>query len=589
MRLNRIVLFAPLIALIGCTQSQSAPTPTAAPTEAPSQPRATATAAAAEPEPVAEFAERLGHVWIPEASAFAEYAYRSFLQIPVGMVWGPDGMLYVADWTGRHVVRVAKDGTLDDLPFWKTVEELQYDGPRDVDFDSQGNLYVNNHGVIFRIGPDGEVARLAGVQAGPIGSIAIGPGDELYYTDRAQQGGALRKWHDGTSDTIVSNLPFAENMAFGLDGTLYLTQMAQGQVLQVDVNTGEVSTFQEDVCGFDPCFLAVDAEGDIWARGIGRLTQFTPEGEQKPFIVDGQRYPGGPYNWHTAAGIAFDDDGGLWIGSYNSKLIRLAPTTPGQPDPEFTLQVVSPGFEASDLEVGLNGEVYGSDINTARILRINPGGEMEVALDHGSAGRTALAVDSGGVVYAGLPRGEIVRVESDGTATHYARLLTRRMTFGGDGALYAVGGDYGQPKSIVRITDADTTTVVASEIDGISLGVGDAHISAAQDRGLYVYIEKSCDLLFMDFNGQGQLITNLRPLGCGGPAVMAAAPVTGEIYLIAHGPYKLYRIDPEGQATEMATGIFGDPWGMVVSPDGQWLYIAESGAVDKLPLTDASP
>jgi len=69
---------------------------------------------------------------------------------------------------------------------------------------------------------------------------------------------------------------------------------------------------------------------------------------------------------------------------------------------------------------------------------------------------------------------------------------------------------------------------------------------------------------------------------------MASAP-NGDIYYLAHGAYTLYRIDPQGNATEFAYSLLGDPWAMVVSPDGQWLYVAEAGAIDKFPLTEAVP
>jgi len=67
---------------------------------------------------------------------------------------------------------------------------------------------------------------------------------------------------------------------------------------------------------------------------------------------------------------------------------------------------------------------------------------------------------------------------------------------------------------------------------------------------------------------------------------MAASPISGDIYFIPHGPYTLYRIDPDGISNIVATEIYGDPWGMVVSKDGQWLYIAESGAIDKIPIPE---
>jgi hypothetical protein len=261
----------------------------------------------------------------------------------------------------------------------------------------------------------------------------------------------------------------------------------------------------------------------------------------------------------------------------------------GQSDPEYTLEEIVPGFEASDLEVGLNGEIYASDSATSQIQRINANGSVNVVLDHGSGGRTALAIDNNGVVYAGLPKGEIVRLEADGTSTHYADLMTERMAFGADGALYAVAGRQGEDKSIVRITGVDTFTVIATQLAGIELGRGPSHISPALDKGFYIYMGWTCDLLFMDFNGQGRLIANLSQLGCYGPALMSASPVTGDIYLIPFGGYELFHVTPDGQFTKIATRLLGDPWGMAVSLDGKWLYVAEYGVVDKIPLSVSAP
>lgn len=531
--------------------------------------------------------ERIGHVWTV-SGAQVEYVYRSFLQIPVGMTWGPDGFLYIGDWTGRHIVKVSHDGAMEDLGLWQTVGPLQYDGPRGVAFDSAGNLYTNNHGNIFKIDVDGNVERLPGVQGGPVGSIAISSEDEIYYTDRG--GGKLLKWDPaGRSTTVLSGVPFAENLVFGLDGSLYLTQMGQGDVLKVNVDTGEYETFATDVCGFDPCFLAVDPEGDIWMRGIWHLHQFTPEGEEKPYVIDGETYPGGPINWHTSAGIAFDDRGGLWVGSYNSKLMYLSPSTSDTPDPDFSMQIVSPGLEASDLAVNSVGDVYATDLNLGRILKIAADGEVTVVLEHGNAGRASVAVDGQDNVFIGMPYGEILLLEEGGSSSHYANLHARRMVFGADDILYAVALENDRAQAIVGITGVDEYFTLATEIDGYALGNGELHISPAQDQGLYVFSEQDRLLYFLDFEGNGHLVADLKSLGGGGPAVMAASPVTGDIYLVPHGPYELYRITPEGETSKAAVGIFGDPWGMVIGEDGKFLYVAESGAINKIPIGDILP
>jgi len=59
--------------------------------------------------------------------------------------------------------------------------------------------------------------------------------------------------------------------------------------------------------------------------------------------------------------------------------------------------------------------------------------------------------------------------------------------------------------------------------------------------------------------------------------------------LIPFGPYTLFHITPDGQYSQIVLRILGDPWGMVASRDGKWLYIDESGAVDKIPLSPTMP
>ncbi|MGB2962948.1 MAG: NHL repeat-containing protein [Anaerolineales bacterium] len=579
-----LVIFVLVVFLFACSPSTAEVEVTATALPGVTDTPAAETPLPAQPTPEA-LSERPGHVWDADRINLAEYAHRSFLQIPVGMTWGPDGYLYVADWTGRHVVRVNKQGEMDDLALWKTIKPLQNDGPRGIDFDSEGNLYLNNHGSIFRLDTQGEVQALTGVFGSPIGSLAFSPADELYYTDRG--GGRLFKWNPaGKVETIAEGLPMAENLVFGLDGTLYLTQMGKADLLKVNLDTGESEVFAPGVCSFDPCYLAVDPEGDIWTRGIWHMHQISPDGTEKPFQVDGQTYPGGQINWHTAAGIAFDDEGALWVASYNSKLQRLVPVTPDTPDPEFTLQVIYPGFEASDLKVDSTGAVYAVNENNWEVLKIKNENDVQVLLQQQTAGRGAVALDENSVLYLGMPYGKIMRLEEDGSLTEYANLLTRRMVFGGDGVLYAVVGNYGQPKYIVGLTDIDTFTTLASEIDGIPLGDGEVHITPALDQGLYVITERERNLFFLDFEGQGYLIANLGNLGGGGPICMAASPVSGDIFYVPHGPYIVYRIDPDGKPREFAYNVFGDPWGMVVSQDGKWLYVAESGAIDKIAIPE---
>ena len=587
--LEIFMLFLLGIGLFGCSNQSIAPA--TAPAEKPVQTQASSVRS-----------QRPVHFSLLGLSAGkADYGYRSFLQNPVGMAWGPDNLLYVADWMGRHVVRVAADGALSELETWRDPNIWQNDGPRGIAFSPDGILYVNDHQNIYKLDKDGKATKLVDVSAGLVGSITFSPSGELYYTDRAQ--GKVLRWNStGQSEIIAEDIPAAENLAFGLDGTLYVSQMSLNRVVKVNVTTGESTEFAQGVFGNDPIYMAIDRNGDIWFRGLSSLVYFSPDGTQKNFVVDGEIYPGGHYSWHTSAGITFDNEGGLWTGSYNSRLIHLVPIVSDQATPSFKFESVYAGFEASSVALGLNGEVYATNLNTNELWQFNTDGTINaINLDSQSfrtfdsktvnpsflqlsvGGRAAVAVDGTGEVYIGLPRGEIVRLEDNWSFSHVANIVTTRMIFGSDGALYAVANNHAdQSKTIVRITGVDELTTLAASIADIPLGSGEVQISPAPN-GLFVFSENTRDLFFIDFNGQGQLVKNLASLGgsLGNPVAITSSP-NGDIYYIPHGPYELSKIDPSGKITKFGFGFFGDPWDMVVSTDGKYLYVIEVGAVDRI-------
>ncbi|NSW52791.1 MAG: hypothetical protein HPY85_09825 [Anaerolineae bacterium] len=528
--------------------------------------------------------ERPSHVHYPNGMAI-DYLYRSFLQIPSDMVWGRDGKLYIADWAGRHVVTVDKDGTMADLGLWKTVRPFQELGPRHLEMDSTGNLYIATHSMIFRLSPAGDLAPLTGIDEYPINSLAISPEDELYYT--IKNDGKIYRWQEGQFPILItSEISEIGDIEFGLDGTLYMTQTGKTTIKKIDLDTGDVLPFAVDVCDHDPCWLTVDTDGDIWARSNNELHQLSPDGVEKPFTVDGVIVPGGFFWSHTPGGIAFDDEGALWMGCYNSRLIRLV-AVPGKVD-EFSTEFFA-GFEASDLAVDSNGNIVAPDINRGEVWKITPDGERVLVTTLRNTGRITVAFDADDHLFIGTGNGEILRVESDGTTSHYANVVTQRMVFGADGVLYAVSGYDNQLKSIVAVTGMDTVASLISEVDGVSFGTGGVHIAPALDTGLFVFAEEGRNLFHVDFDGNGSLVAHLNQFGAGGPVAMTSSPLYEEVYLIPHGSYDLIGVGMDGSVKELVYDFWGDPWGMVSSPDGKWLYVAESGAIDKLSMNIIRP
>lgn len=544
-----------------------------------------------EPPPL-QRTERPGHVRMAAGDVKADYLYRGFIQLPGGITWGPDGCLYVADQLGRHVVRLAPDGTMSDLGIWRNPGMWSDDGPRNIAFNSKGDLYVSDHrGGIYAIGPDGDVEALPGIRGQPVDGITFSPDDELYYTDGGG-GRVLKIGADGESQIVARGIENADDLVFGHNGVLYVSQRSLHRVVKVDVKTGAVTEFFSPIRGYS-IYLAVDKDGDLWIRGSNTLYQFAPDGTQKPFYVNGKRCSGDTFELdiQTPGGITFDEEGRLWIASYNSSIRYLKPLMPGKDTLGMTMTVIAPGFapgfDAADLEITRDGTlyVYNNNPSPGELWRISSEGEVEVLLYLHERGNIGMALDDQGRLYLGLPNGEIAWLDTNGKLRHYAWLRSSSMTFAADGHLYAAVGGGPQPKSIVRIVGKDNYSTLISRIDGKALGPGSVHIDPAPGEGLYIYDESRNRVYYVDFDGQASAVADIP--GTREPTAMAVSP-KGDIFVISHGPhpygYALHWIHPDGNSEIYAREIYGDPLGAVVSPDGRWLYVSENGAIDKIEI-----
>ncbi len=535
--------------------------------------------------------ERPRYVWLEERGEYAGYLYRQFLQNPQKAAWGPDG-LYIADGSGKHIVRVAPDGTLDDLGIWKNHIYMQEYGSNRIAIDPAGNLFFISHLHLYRRTPDGDIDYLFTSEYDRFYDITIDETGTLYYSLNV---GDIYQWNPDGKDILLTQGFTDPLILAGPAGQLYIIEGNGNQVFELDTNTKKTRLLYEG--NFGPSgggYLAVDNDGDIWIQNTNGLLQLSPEGELKPFTIDGQR--GEDYRGPIIGGIVFDPEDNLWITSATGLISRLIPVDPGQPDPDaFISEIFQGTFNAYGVAVGPEGNVYATNQVPGNVWKFAPDGSYEIIWEYGDQGSVGIAVSDDQTVYAGSIFGEILKWEK-GEVSHYAYLESQTMVMGGDGYLYVVSGPWTEEQQIVRVPAQDTIEVVATEIDGAPFGIRPVQIAPAMDDGLYVINQTNGTLYYMDFSGEGYMLEKLgEELAV---TIMTSSPVTGKVYFLAHltpdhtayiERYTLYEYEPGGELKVVSPQVPGDPIGMDVSPDGKWLYLIATGTIDKIPLDVAQP
>ncbi len=480
---------------------------------------------------------------------------------------------------------------MDDLGLWKTVEGLQQDSPQSVAFDSKGFLYIANHYQIFRYDTEKDLLEeLPRISSSSLGGIAISPDDELYYIDRIER--KVRKWSEtGITEIVYETELFLErDIVFDNNGFLYVCSADGGtyqpkSIIQINVITGEETILISDLVAKEDCILSFDPEGDLWMSGFGHLYQIAPDGQLKPYTLNGKVVEDGRHQLPIIiTGQIFDSDGNLWLSAYDSSVMKLESLTQGEPDPDFIYVNAYPGFVTKTIALGHDGEIYTFNKRTREIWKIAEDGEIEILRKFEDVNDIEIAINDDGDIYLALRnKKEVVILEDDGSLTHVANVPVNSMIFGTDGKLYAT--TYVEPYGVVQISGIDDYKTFATELAGDPIGTWETEITPAMDKGLYILTINNENIYFLDFEGNSELVKNVKEHLAW---IMAASPIDGTLYFISHfvTPYHLARMDTDGNIDEYGYNFGGDPWAMVVSDDGKWLYVGSSGVISKVPLFD---
>src|SRR5262245_4252295 len=167
---------------------------------------------------------------MPGMAADGESAERAAINNPFGLVIGPDGGLYWADFGSNRVMRldlraktvsiIAGNRTKGHSGDGGPAKAAQLSAPHEVRFDSKGNIYVAER--------DSHVVRYIDMKSGLI-STAAGTGISGYSGD----GGPANQ----------ARLAQPHSIALDRADNVYICDIMNHRVRRIDAKTGIISTF----------------------------------------------------------------------------------------------------------------------------------------------------------------------------------------------------------------------------------------------------------------------------------------------------------------------------------------------------------
>lgn len=232
---------------------------------------------------------------------------------PNGIALGADGNIYAgssADFPqgAGELWRITPDGEL-------TVVARFRDAPSTIAADTLGNVYVSLHSRVdgsrhvVRAARDGTVEDFL-TQAHNYGSMAAAPDGELYVS-LPEEGNIYRVALDGTWNLFAEGLSTAQpwffTLATGSDGTLYAADSQTGNVLRFsDTGVSSVVTNIAALVG-PPNAISAAPDGTVFVQ-TGNIPY-----EMYKVLPDGTQEVVASGVWGDPLGMDFDMDGNLYV------------------------------------------------------------------------------------------------------------------------------------------------------------------------------------------------------------------------------------------------------------------------------------
>jgi uncharacterized protein (TIGR03437 family) len=482
--------------------------------------------------------------------------------------------------------------------------------------DPAGNVYIADMNRLYRVTPAGLIATAA-ANVAP-GQMFGDRGGNLYFTEAggrwirrlSPSGGATAvagngKWgYSGDGGPAVS-AGFERAMAVTLDavGTVYVADGARvrsfppGGNIRLVAGNGQYRAAGDggparDATFLQPGALAMDGAGNLYIADATRIRRVAPSGIVstvagngiRGFSGDGGPAAGASIGWPTA--MVVDGSGTLYFSGWNQGEAFDCPDCAARIRRVTangiitTVRAGATAGPAEGLALDRSGNLYVSDANNSKVLRITPGGAVSVYAGAGQAptnfgyngdnipatqallNRPAgLAMDAAGNLYiADSNNGRVRRVSASGVITTIASNLgqVRSVLVDSSGTIFAA--DRG---SVYRIAGTTVSRFAGGGSGGSPSGDGGPALSASvAPEGLAV--DPRGNMYLSEVQSQ-----SVRMIHAAAPN-WSVSPARLEFQAQSGGP-------PVSQ-TISVTGLTGLAYNVFALPEfGNWLSVSATG------------
>lgn len=549
------------------------------------------------------------------------------LNTPYGLCLDSKGNLYIADLSNARVRRVTPDGKISTVAGGGTVAaggngdgspstQVKLSAPRNVATDANGTLYISDFSGhrILRVAADGTIATVAGAGSpgfsGDGGSallakiaypagLAVDSKGAVYFADSGNKR-VRRVYKDNISTVTAANgvLPAfqvptgvaidASGNLFVQDGSKLTTRIsATGQMSTLEIGGRDIFIDVWDRLYTTSGFSALRYMGGTNVVVAGAGTQF--------FAGDGGLVSGARFN--APLGLFRDSTGNLYIADSGNNRIRRIDTHGMLSTFAGTSAAASKSLDPaavpligpSSVVMNSRGEYFIAESGGNRVRRIGLDGTLTTIAGGEEAGYKG---DGWYGIYAALNRPSALAVDKNDNLYIADTGNNRIRMVKPVGTIYTVAGG--------GATDAPDGTMASESQLSEPGGV------AADSKGnVYISDTKNNRIRVIDADGRIRTVADANSAGLSRPAQLRVA-VTGELIVSDTGNNRIARVTADGKAEKIAgsakRGFDGDngpatnaalqgPADILLEGDGSILFAdSGNGRIRKLvPSTIPSP